>query len=163
MIHEIEGDLFNLIGKVDAICHGVNTKGVMGAGIARTFRELFPEMYEEYADRCASGRLVLGGIHAYDADGVVIYNLATQDLPGPVAQLHAVEETLFKMKRSCLKHGYLKVAMPQIGCGIGGLKWERVEPIVQTLFAESEVEMSVVTLPPKERRVKPDTMSLFDA
>jgi O-acetyl-ADP-ribose deacetylase (regulator of RNase III) len=37
MFKEIEGDLFN--SDAQALAHGVNIRGVMGAGIAKPFKE----------------------------------------------------------------------------------------------------------------------------
>lgn len=48
----VSGDLFADEHCVQAFAHGCNCQGSMGAGIAKTFRARYPEMYEEYRRRC---------------------------------------------------------------------------------------------------------------
>jgi O-acetyl-ADP-ribose deacetylase (regulator of RNase III) len=51
-IKYISGDLFENRFGAEAIGHGCNLQGSMGAGIAKIIKERYPEMYEEY--RCGS-------------------------------------------------------------------------------------------------------------
>ena len=48
----VSGDLFDNAHGVRAFAHGCNCQGSMGAGVAKTFRARYPEMYEEYRRRC---------------------------------------------------------------------------------------------------------------
>jgi O-acetyl-ADP-ribose deacetylase (regulator of RNase III) len=48
----VSGDLFANEFKAEAFAHGCNCQGSMGPGIAKGFRERYPEMYEEYRRRC---------------------------------------------------------------------------------------------------------------
>ena len=51
-VRYIAGDLFaNRVG-AQALAHGCNCPGSMGAGIAVGFRDRYPEMYAEYRRRC---------------------------------------------------------------------------------------------------------------
>jgi hypothetical protein len=81
---ETTGDLFEL--GLPAIGHGCNTVGSMAGGIARDVKRRWPECYREYAERCRDGRFALGGFHAWEGDGIVVYNLATQVRPGKDAR-----------------------------------------------------------------------------
>ena len=49
MITYVKGDLLD--SNCDYICHQVNCRGVMGAGIAKQIRERFPEVYRVYNER----------------------------------------------------------------------------------------------------------------
>jgi O-acetyl-ADP-ribose deacetylase (regulator of RNase III) len=51
-IEFVSGDLFANAQEVEAFGHGCNCQGSMGAGIARTFRQHYPKMYEQYRARC---------------------------------------------------------------------------------------------------------------
>src|SRR5262249_34840272 len=51
-IEYVSGDLFDNAHDAQAFAHGCNCQGSMGAGIAKTFRSRYPEMYEEYRRRC---------------------------------------------------------------------------------------------------------------
>jgi O-acetyl-ADP-ribose deacetylase (regulator of RNase III) len=61
-----------------ALGHGVNTLGLMGAGIAVEFRRRWPTMYQAYREECRSGRLQPGGLFVYQAADRLITILATQ-------------------------------------------------------------------------------------
>jgi O-acetyl-ADP-ribose deacetylase (regulator of RNase III) len=45
-IQNVRGDLFDNAHHVQAFAHGCNCQGSMGAGIAKTFRSRYPEMYD---------------------------------------------------------------------------------------------------------------------
>lgn len=47
---EINGDILTIPtdGRPTVVCHQVNCKGVMGAGLAKQIREKHPEVYEAY-------------------------------------------------------------------------------------------------------------------
>ena len=51
-IRFVSGDLFDNAHDAQAFAHGCNCQGSMGAGIAKTFRARYPDMYEEYRRRC---------------------------------------------------------------------------------------------------------------
>ena len=47
---EKTGNLFD--SGYHAIGHGVNCRGIMGAGIAVEFKDRFPKNYQEYVTKC---------------------------------------------------------------------------------------------------------------
>jgi O-acetyl-ADP-ribose deacetylase (regulator of RNase III) len=51
-VRYVSGDLFVNRYNAQALAHGCNCQGAMGAGIAKGFRELYPDMYEEYHQQC---------------------------------------------------------------------------------------------------------------
>src|SRR5262245_30912204 len=53
-----EGDLFS--SSAQTWVNTVNTVGVMGKGIALGFKRRFPEMFEDYAERCRRKEVKLG-------------------------------------------------------------------------------------------------------
>lgn len=60
----IEGDLVELAlrGNFDVIVHGCNCFCTMGAGIAKTIKDVFPEAYEADIQTEKGSRDKLGGI-----------------------------------------------------------------------------------------------------
>jgi len=145
-VKHVQGDLFAL--DVDAIGHGVNCKGVMGAGIAVAFKKNFPQMFPEYANLCRLNLLSLGQVHVYDKpfnDYPVIYNIASQDEPGPNADYYALAVAMRWVKFDAERRELKSVALPQIGCGIGGLQWTDVRALFSSILALSPVEFQLVT------------------
>lgn len=139
------GDLFDQTD-VDAIGHGVNLRGLMGSGIAKVFKQKFPDMHEEYVEWCADGTLSLGDAVLYEENGTRVLNLATQIEPGANASLAAVEVSLFNAVMEMERQGLSSFAIPQIGAGIGGLEWDDVNIVIQKVAATTDVQIVVVVL-----------------
>lgn len=140
------GDMF--ASTTAALAHGVNVDGLMGAGVAAIFRRKFPAMHREYVRACRRGDLTPGSVWPWKApSGLWVYNLASQDRPGPHARLEWVEESVKAMLEHAQEHGVGSVAMPRIGCGIGGLHWADVEGVLGSCVeAIPGVELEVWSL-----------------
>lgn len=140
------GSLFDTTAP--AIGHGVNTSGVMGAGVAALVRSRWPQLYPAYQAACHSGTLVPGGVFPWQTRGPgvrILYNLASQPKPGRYARL----DLIAKSGAATLAHagalGFDRVAIPRIGAGIGGLDWPSVEAVLKTVEAGTGVEWEVWT------------------
>lgn len=117
------------INKLTIILHGCNCFHIMGAGIAGYLAKKFPEVLE--ADR----KTIRGDIEKLGSFSIAtlnqnlyVVNCYTQYSPGADAKLEYVNLCLANF----VKFGRLNEAdirLPKIGCGIGGLKWIKVEPI----------------------------------
>lgn len=146
------GDLFTTENK--ALLHGVNTHGVMGSGIALPFKNKFPKMYEEYVRFCVQGHLLPGQTMIFFApEDILIYNAATQDAPGPNARYEWIDSSVreaasFQIKRNkdFPERNPLLISMPRIGCGIGGLEWEKVEQILLEIEKDTGITFEVWSL-----------------
>ena len=130
MLVEKTGDLFT--SDCPAYGQGVKTMGSMGAGIARSFRERWPPMFEEYRVMCKSGALTPGEIHVFVAADRTIVNLATQ------RSFRRGAARLDWLKAAAHKVGQLELeglALPRIGAGLGGLRWADVHDILEQELA----------------------------
>ena|SRR5687768_1165774 len=136
----VSGDLFMNKFGVQALAHGCNCQGIMGAGIAVGFRERYPAMYEEYRRLCKAKprQFNLGDAFLWKSkDRPWVFNLATQeDIWRARATYEFVEQALRTMRRSADSEGIKTIAMPRIGAGHGGLSWNKVREIVQSVFAD---------------------------
>jgi N-glycosidase YbiA len=139
-IHFISGDLFDNEHHAQVFAHGCNCQGSMGAGVARTIRARYPEMYEEYRHRCKAEprRFNLGDCWLWKADDQPwVFNLGTQEgYWRSRASYEAIETALKEMRRQADVEGITTVAMPRIGVGYGGLSWKKVRVIVEEVFAD---------------------------
>ena len=137
-IKYISGDLFvNRFG-AQAFAHGCNCQGSMGPGIAKSFKERYPEMYGEYRRRCKANprQFNLGDSFLWrEKDNPWVFNLGTQERYWRArASYEAIEAALEKMKRQAYEEGIRTVAIPQIGTGYGGLSWKKVRTIIEQVF-----------------------------
>lgn len=139
----VKGDLFDF----PVVAHGCNAKGVMGAGIARVFAQKFPNMLYTYEMLCGQELLAGGDVHAWKEDGVIGFNIITQTNPGADANAGFIYDGLSNAIDIARYSMVDQIAIPLIGCGIGGLEWEKdLKPIVEALDGTCGVELIVVTL-----------------
>ncbi|WP_432546154.1 macro domain-containing protein [Kineococcus sp. SYSU DK004] len=139
------GDLFTL--GLPALAHGCNTRGSMAGGIAREFERRWPAMARAYRRACEAGEYRLGDVLPWEEDGVVVYNLATQEDWGADARLEAVGSTVRAALADAAARGLPRLGVPRIGAGIGGLPWPDVRDVLDRAGQESPVELVVVSRP----------------
>lgn len=141
MITYKQGDLFQ--AREIAIAHGCNTQGVMGAGVARLVRDLYPTVYNRYAASCYDGQFRVGTAQALwadperDAADRLVYNLGTQRHPGADATAWGIFLAFANMAEDARVRHIDDIAIPRIGCGIGGLTWPTVEAAINEALDRS--------------------------
>ncbi|MCH8327217.1 MAG: macro domain-containing protein, partial [Candidatus Marinimicrobia bacterium] len=129
MITIIKTSLFDSPAK--AIVNTVNTVGVMGKGIAKQFKKLYPDMYGEYREYCNSGRFKTGMLHIYRTPNKIIINFPTKAHWRGKSRVEFVEQGLKKFVEHYAAIGINSVSFPQLGCGNGELDWEiEVKPLM---------------------------------
>ncbi|KAL1405671.1 hypothetical protein Q8F55_009310 [Vanrija albida] len=99
------------------------------------------------AAACQTGVLVPGGVQVYrDRHGATVYNIATQDRPGPRARVEWLREGLDNAFKLVAEDGGA-IALPRIGAGIGGLSWElEARPIIVELAEAHGIDVEVWSL-----------------
>lgn len=140
---EVKGDLF--AQGMPAIGHGCNCRGTMNGGIAREVSKRYPQMHREYVDLCEASRFELGEFFAWEAPEFVVYNLATQKLPGANADLNAITTSVRSALADASHRGLSMLGLPKIGAGIGGLQWSEVSQALQAVAASSRVDVVVAS------------------
>jgi O-acetyl-ADP-ribose deacetylase (regulator of RNase III) len=139
-IEFVSGDLFGNEHGVQAFAHGCNCQGSMGAGIARGFRERYPEMYEEYRRRCKAEprQFNLGDAWLWKAEGQPwVFNLGTQEGYWHArASYEAIEEALRAMRVQADRERVRSIAVPRIGAGYGGLSWRKVREVIEKVLGD---------------------------
>lgn len=128
------GDLFE--SDAQTWVNTVNCVGVMGKGIALTFKEKFPEYFEDYAERCERDDVQLGRPYLYKRETPPwILSFPTKDHWRSLARLEHIEEGLKHLASKYQDWGIESLAVPPLGCGNGQLEWAVVGP---TLYEHLE-------------------------
>jgi O-acetyl-ADP-ribose deacetylase (regulator of RNase III) len=138
-IEFVTGDLFVNRAKAEALAHGCNCAGSMGAGIAVGFKQRYPAMFEEFKRRCRSKppEFTLGSVFLWREEGKpAVFNLGTQPRPGRGATYPIVETALTALRASADEAGIRSIAIPRIAAGYGGLSWKKVRSQIETVFAD---------------------------
>ena len=134
-----DADIFEV--EAEALSHGCNTQGATG-GLAGAVFSRYPEMKKSYHYRCERGLVFPGEAFIYEtglSDSFsYIYNLFTQIMPGANADMELIRLSLEFMLEHMKENDVKSVNIPQIGCGIGGLKWEEVQPLLEKIFGPEE-------------------------
>ena len=149
MIKYIEQkDIFD--STADALINPVNCVGVMGKGLAKQFKDRFPECVPPYEEACAKESLVPGRLilvrtlvqpDLFSAKRPAVILFPTKKHWRGKSQLKWIEAGLQELKRSYRDWGIRSVAMPQIGSGLGGLNWADVKRIIERLFDQEELHV----------------------
>jgi O-acetyl-ADP-ribose deacetylase (regulator of RNase III) len=125
----------------------------MGSGIAVQFKRRYPEMYYKYRDMCHGAFLKPGMVYPWldiedDGTKLWVYNIASQNEPGNNAKLTYLEAGLQYVKFHMRERGVKHLALPRIGAGIGGLRYDDVYTTILGVFAAlPDLHVTVVSLP----------------
>lgn len=121
----------------------MNCVGVMGKGIAKEFRKRYPEMFEDYVDRC-NKRQVIPGIPYYYSDGEIsIINFPTKNHWRSPSRLSDIISGLDWFVENYKDLGITSVAFPPLGCGNGGLEWKVVGPIIYDKLSSLPIDIEL--------------------
>ena len=138
MITETKGNL--LEAKTEALVNAVNCVGVMGKGIALQFRREFSEDYfKDYKRACQSGELAIGKVHVYELKNAetnsrFIVNFPTKNHWRGQSRIEDIESGLQSLVEAIERVRIKSIAMPALGCGLGGLDYAEVKPLIERAF-----------------------------
>ena len=137
MIELVGGDI--LRQDAEALVNTVNCVGVMGKGLALQFRHAFPANYHAYRAACEHREVQPGKMFVYKTGCLTnprfIINFPTKRHWKDKSRLEDIEAGLAGLAdlvRVLGDHEIHSVALPPLGCGLGGLDWVRVRPLIET-------------------------------
>lgn len=150
MIREVSGDI--LESKAPIIVVPVNCKGVMGKGLALQAKQKWPKMFESYKSFCEGAcpsypdGLEPGGVVCIQQEpNRYIVCLATKDDWRNPSKLEWVETGLKQLVVLSMQINLCHIAIPRLGCGLGGLDWCDVKPIVHRVFENTPITVDLYT------------------
>lgn len=144
------GNIFE--SKAEALINPVNTKGVMGKGLALQFKQKFPKNFIYYKEKCNLNQLDIGtDLIYYKENGKIIINFPTkQDWRQP-SKLEFIQIGLLKLKELILKEKITSIAIPPLGAGNGGLNWNTVkEELINFSNNLHEIDINIFIYEPSE-------------
>lgn len=141
MIKYVHGNIFD--SAAQTIVNPVNCVGAMGAGLARQFRERYPDMYAKYREHCLSGQLEPGKLMLYKAADHWILNFPTKNDWRDGSDIKYIESGLAKFVATYAAKNITSIAFPRIGCGLGGLDWNVVNAIMNQYLQDLPIEVYV--------------------
>ena len=140
MISLNQGNL--LEADVEAVVNTVNTKGIMGKGIALMFKDRFPANYDAYAAACKRDEVRIGKMFVTESEELFgprwIINFPTKTHWRVNTRLEWIAEGLKDLVRVIEQNRIRSIAIPPLGCGNGGLDWGSVRPLIVDAVEEVE-------------------------
>ena len=148
MIHNVTGDI--LLSRAQAIAHGIASNDPMKQGLALSLHEKFPSMHKDFHHWCHQQHPKPGSAWMWGGpNGVRIINLITQEgtlehgsKPGK-ATLKSVRDSLKQLVKIIEKESITSVALPKLATGVGGLEWEKVQPVIEELLGDLDIPVYV--------------------
>lgn len=137
-----KGDLFET-PQLHAYAQGCSCTGAMDVGVGVAFQKRFPAMAEEFLKLCADKRFHLGDVFVWGEGQTTVYNLGLQENWKQRARLAALTRAVRRMVELAAHAGVMRIGLPRIGTGLGGLEWPRVKNVLTQIGIETPVELVV--------------------
>lgn len=151
MLIYVKTNLFESPAQV--LVNTVNTVGVMGKGIALEFKNLYPEMFQEYRRFCERGQFTVGKLWIYRTNNKWVLNFPTKRNWRNKSRLEDIELGLKKFVATYKDQGITSIAFPQLGVGNGGLDWEnQVKPLMEKYLSRLPITVYIHLYSGKQSR-----------
>ena len=145
----VNGDI--LQANTEAIVNTVNCVGYMGRGIAAQFKRMYPENFKAYAAACKRSEVVPGNMFVFETGPLeyprFIVNFPTKRHFRAASRLEDVKAGLVALVHEVTTRGIESIAIPPLGCGLGGLSWTDVRPLIEQAFEPLRTVRTVVFEP----------------
>ena len=137
MIELTRGNL--LEAEAEVLVNTVNCVGAMGKGIALQFKQAFLANFRAYQAACRAGDVAPGKMFIHVNGGLVnpryIINFPTKRHWRGQSRLEDIESGLKTLIADVQRLDIRSIAVPPLGCGLGGLDWRVVRPMIEQAFA----------------------------
>ncbi|MDR0966385.1 MAG: macro domain-containing protein [Myxococcales bacterium] len=132
-----QGDILN--ADAEAIVNTVNCVGFMGRGIAAQFKRAYPANFKAYEAACKRREVVPGKMFIFETGQLTnprfIVNFPTKRHWRGKSRFDDIASGLAALVVEVKARGIKSIAIPPLGCGLGGLAWKDVRPMIEKAFA----------------------------
>lgn len=170
-----KGDMF--FSHMQTFTISVNTVGVMGKGLASRTKYQFPDVYVYYQDLCRQKKLLMGRPALYKREEDLMKVLA-EDVTSPITEnghrwfllfptknhwktnspIDGIEQGLQHLLKHYKEWGITSIALPSLGCGLGGLNWKDVGPLMCKYLNQMDIK-SCIYLPAEGEDIPQDQLN----
>ena len=137
IIHHTRGNI--LEAEAEALVNTVNCVGYMGKGIALQFKRAYPDNFKKYEKACKAGEVRPGRMLIYETGTLhsprYVVNFPTKRHWRGKSSIEDVRAGLEALVDEIKELGIKSIAVPPLGCGLGGLNWDEVRPLIEQALA----------------------------
>ena len=169
-----KGDMF--FSKMQTFTISVNTVGIMGKGLASRAKYQFPDVYVHYQDLCRQRKLKMGTPFLYKREEnfervlseetkfFVTENGSRWFLLFPTknhwkesSPIEGIENGLQWLLSNYKDLKIESISLPSLGCGLGGLDWKDVGPLMCKYLAQMDIQSCIYL--PIERQIPSEQLN----
>jgi O-acetyl-ADP-ribose deacetylase (regulator of RNase III) len=136
MIEVTRGDI--LKADAEALVNTVNCVGVMGRGIAAQFKRAYPKNFSAYQQACKRHEVQPGQMLIVETGQLAaprwVINFPTKRHWRGNSRIEDIDAGLAALIADVRRLGIKSIAVPPLGCGLGGLDWDVVRPRIERAF-----------------------------
>lgn len=137
--------------KAVSIVNPVNCVGVMGKGLAKEIYKRYPNLCNEYFRACKNNLMNPGDVilekDLNENKCRYILHLATKKHWKDPSQISWIKTGLKNLTEILIQNNLESVAVPAIGCGLGGLPWKEVLNII---YQYNTDKLNIYIYPPRD-------------
>jgi len=144
MITYKTGDIFS--SDMQTLVNPVNTVGATGKGLAKEFAKRYPEATKVYKEECRGGNIRIGVpviVHTQFNSFRWILFFPTKKHWRERSRLYYIAHGLYNFVEKYEFHGIESIAFPMLGCGLGGLQWSDVKPIMEGSLNQIDIPVEI--------------------
>jgi len=167
LVEFVHGNIFE--SGCPVLVNPVNCVGVMGAGLAKQFKYLFPDVFRRYKYDCSKRLLSAGQVYVYAVDPDMENIPSTMNAPKAIwcatTKYHWSEPSSSTIVEGVLdaltrleypndlmfsfgtEHPDDEIGMPLIGAGLGGVKVDLVKNLIVKKLGPQKMKYKVFTYP----------------
>jgi len=138
MIYRRTGDIFRT--KAQTITIPVNLVGVMGAGLAKAAVKAFPDLFGIYFELLERKLLTMGRpciVPRRDSKWILLF--PTKFHWRSRSNLEDIVEGVKYLSETYKMMGIRSIAIPALGCGLGGLDWKEVRSAITPYLQQMDI------------------------
>ena len=140
-INFIDGSLFE--SNAQTVVNTVNCVGTMGRGVALKFKNKYPEMFNDYKKKCYDGQVNVGEPYLWKESTPWILNFPTKNHWRDPSKIEYITTGLDYLVENYKSWGIVSLALPALGCGLGGLDWNVISLILNEKLTKLEIPVTV--------------------
>ena len=159
MLTFASGDIF--AQPADVLVNPVNCVGVMGRGLAAQFKRRYPAVFHAYREACRAGEVCPGRVLLLPTDSFrprAVAQFPTKRHWREPSRIEDIDAGLRHLATTIQRLRIPSIAVPPLGCGLGGLDWHTVRPLISTRLHGLDCAIAVfepapaATRPPHHER-----------